>query len=227
MKIRMLALAALAMAGNAWAGEGHDGSAHTHWWLELKPSWYAGASLGQSSFGDWDGIANLNDGSFTSATEDDSDSAWRVFAGADLARYVAIEIGYADFGGATGEAQSDGSGGSWVAGPQSVSMEVQAWDLTVVGKLPVTTDLALLGKVGASHWDSTSRFSGNFQCCGPSVFEFADDNNTDWWYGAGVQYDGLRPLRVVGEYAVQPFNNGVLLLDSEIAAMRLSLAYLF
>lgn len=225
MRIGKLALAALVMAGSVSAGEEHAEGSHTHWWMELKPSWYAGAAFGQSSFEDWRGIGDANDGSFTSVAADDSDSAWRVFAGADLARYVALEVGYADFGEATGQAQSDGSGFAFAAGPQSASVDLQAWDLTLVGKLPVTTDLALFGKVGAFAWEATSRVSVITQGFGPIDFA-SDDSGTDWWYGAGVLYDGLRPLRLVGEYATAPYA-GFSFEDGNVTSIRLSLAYLF
>ena len=114
---KFVALLALILSGNAWA---HDEAAgHTHWWLELDASWYAGVGLGQSSFKE--GLNTIDDGSLGSSQRDDSDIGMRLFGGAGFGRYFAVELGYADFGEGSSRAQSDGSGTFWNAGPTFAS----------------------------------------------------------------------------------------------------------
>jgi len=230
-KIHAAATLALVLGGNAWAHEdGKDACSCTHWYQELDPSWYAGVSAGQTTFKDWSFGNDANDGSFTSRSQDDRETGWRVFAGVDLGRYLAIELGYADFGEATFRAQSDGSGSVFAAGPVTESVTLEAFDLALLGKLPLTEELALFGKVGVFQWESTYDASATFQCCGPLAFGQSDDH-TDLSYGAGVQYDGFRPLRVVAEYIEADFSDksptGPTFDDRQVEGFTLSLAYLF
>lgn len=214
----LIALLALALSGNAAAHDEHGG--HAHWWHELDPSWYAGAALAQSTFNKW----ALDDGSFSSRDTDDSDIGTRLFAGVSLGRYLALELGYADFGEASMRAQSDGSGFVWNAGPAAQDVALDGIDFAMVGKLPLTAEWALVGKAGFLKWDSTFEVAGDFQCCGPATFDFGDDG-TDSWYGAGVQYDGFAPLRIIGEYRADEFPS--VIEDVKVESFGISLAYLW
>jgi len=220
-----VAALALALVGNAWAHNGQEGSSHTHWYLETDISWYAGASVAQGTFKDWSVAEGADDGSYVSRDVDDSDTGLRVFAGVDLGRYFALELGYADFGDAGFSGQSDGSGTRWAAGPVNETIELKALDLELFGKLPLTEAVALFGKVGAFQWRSTTEGSGTFQCCGPVTFNQSNDGR-EAAYGAGVQYDGLRPLRVVAEYTTATFGETLLQQNRKVESIALSLVYL-
>jgi OmpA-like transmembrane domain len=225
MKRFMLGVLAMALCGVvAAADEPKDcGCGHTHWWLEAHPAWYAGAALGQTTF---DGLPNFDDGSLSSEQEDDSDLGFRAFVGAGIGRYVAVELGYADFGETSSRAQSDGSGGSLAAGPYRDSLAVDGYDLALVGKLPLNADWGLFGKVARLKWDSSYEVSGNFQCCGPSSAKL-DDDGYDTTFGVGVQYEGLRPVRFAVVYdaasVALPFFDE----DADITSIGLSVAYGF
>lgn len=223
---RVIGAAALALAACGAAGA-HDGNQdarpHSHWWLDpdFKPSWYAGAGVGQSRF---EGYELFDDGSFTSRSNDDTGTTLRFFGGLALGKHVAVELGYADFGKASFRAQSDGSGTSWNAGPQSVKIEAETYDVSLVGRLPLG-DWALFAKVGAAWWGSAIAVSVDLQCCGP-LDEALTDDGQKFTYGGGAHYDGLRPIRLVAEYGVLALEPEIFD-DASLEWVALSAAYLF
>jgi OOP family OmpA-OmpF porin len=222
MKIKAIVLLALAMSGNAWAHE--DG--HTHWWMELDASFYAGAGLAQNGLEEW--FETLDDGSL-SGDFDDSDTGMRLFGGVDFGRYVAVELGYADMGEGSVRAQSDGSGFIWNAGPVAQDVEVEGIDLALLGRVPLTDDWTAFGKAGVLSWEVTMAAAGDTQCCGPFAFG-QDQDGRGLIYGAGVQYQGFDHLRIVAEYGVAEFSDkGFFFLaeDVKVDSFGISLAYLF
>jgi hypothetical protein len=215
------------LAGTGWAHDGeHDGHPHSHWWLDLDNrldlSWYVGAGVGQSRFDDY---ALGNDGSFTSQDKDGSDATLRVFGGMGLGKYVALELGYVDFGEATSRAQSDGSSTLWNAGPQSVKVGVDGYHVSLVGRLPLTDVWGLFAKVGQARLEGTASASLDTQCCGVVAGTFSDDTE-EAMYGGGVQYDGLRPARISVEYGVLPSEVGIAS-DATLDWFAISVIYLF
>jgi hypothetical protein len=229
---RILGIAALALTlgGNAVAQEGGQdaprGRPHTHWWLELDAdlslSWYAGAGIGQSRFHDYE---LLDDGSFTSRNDDDTGTSLRVFGGMGIGKYLALEVAYADFGEATTGGQSDGSGTVFNAGPQSVEIEVDAYEFSLVGRLPLGDDFGLFAKIGQTVSESSAAISIDAQSGGTFDGTFTDDDSA-LTYGGGVHYDGLRPVRIVAEYGVLPFEPAFFS-DTTLDWLALSVAYLF
>jgi hypothetical protein len=225
-----IAVLALGCSAACWANEGHGDRPHSHWWLDmgLTPSWYAGGSLGRSDFSNWSSAAKLDSGSYTSRAEDYGDTGLRVFTGVDFSRYFALELGYTDFGEATFRGQSDGSGFIWSAGPVSESVALEAFELNLIGKLPVSGDLALFGRVGTISAKSNQRITATSQCCGPESVE-GNSRDTDLTYGAGLEYDGFRPVRLVAAYGDASFDVALPVDNStaHVKSFALSLAYLF
>lgn len=218
------AVLAAFVSTTAWA---ESGAGHSHWYLDLDPSWYAGGAVGQSTLEDWSLLATLNDGSYRSAAQDDRDVGYRVFAGLGLSRYFALELGYADFGEATFTAESDGSGSNWAAGPMAETFAVSAIDLGLLGKLPLARDVAVFGRVGALRTESEESGMATQQFNGFVAYTATARHNS-WSYGAGVEYDGFRPVRLIAGYMAAEFdrstpNSNNARLDS----IALSLAYLF
>lgn len=224
-------LAGIALALVAITGFAHDvesgAKPHTHWWLEMADldlSWYAGAGVGQSRFGDY---TIPNDGSFISQSKDDTGTTLRLFGGMGVGKFLALELGYVDFGEASFRAQSDGSGGTWNAGPQSIKIGVDGYDVSLVGRLPIGEAWGLFVKLGETWWDAEAPLVVDSQCCGAFDVTLSDDGN-EFTYGGGVQYDGLRPIRIAAEYGALP-------LDAQITTgeempldwLAISVAYLF
>lgn len=194
-----------------------------------NPSWYAGASVAQSTFSDWSAAANADASSYASRTQDDHDPGFRAFGGMAFLKYFALEAGYADYGEARFQAQSDGSGIFWAAGPVAETVSLKGLDLDLLGTLPLFKDTAAFGKLGALRSESRQRITGMTQSSGPY---FTDDKHRSakLLYGAGIQYDGFRPLRLVTAYTSASFSakfgdpSGD---KGRIGFLSLSVAYLF
>lgn len=126
---------------------------------------YVGAGIGGSDFdlgsGDW-GVG--------ARTDDDTDTAWRVFAGMRILPYVGAEIGYIDLG------EAEGTLGT--------SAEAKAIDLVAVGNVPLYQrgphQFDLLGKVGGYWWDADVDASPGSRLDGGDDFDFT--------FGVGAQY---------------------------------------
>ena len=223
-----MALLALVAVTAAWGHDAapagaHDGTSHTHWWLDLGGAWYAGAGVGQARYDDY---AVFDDGSFTSNRTDDSGAALRVFGGVDIGKYLALEATYADFGEATSRAQSDGSGSVWSAGPQAAKISAKGYDFSLVGRLPLTDDWGAFAKVGGSWLDVGFAVAVDAQCCGPAQ-DRSKHTDEGVSYGGGVRYDGWRPLRIVAEYGVLPAEVTFFAPEVELDWIAVSAAYLF
>lgn len=223
MRLGAAVLAAL-VPTTSWA---ESGAGHSHGYQDLETSWYAGGSLGRSTLKDWSLLVNLDDGSYTSTEQDDRDVGYRVFAGLGLSRHFAIELGYADFGEGTFHAQSDGSGPQWAAGPLAESFALTAIDLGLLGKLPLGRHTALFGRVGALRTETKESGSGTHQSVGAIAFTNTARHNS-WSYGAGVEYDAFRPVRLIAAYTAADFDHSTPISNNaHVDSVALSLAYLF
>jgi hypothetical protein len=229
MKQVLGGLALIAFGGVAWGDEAGQpcscpaADSSGAW----QTSWYAGASLAQTAFKDWSAVAYLDDGSYTSSAQDEEDAGFRLFGGVGLSKYLAVELGYSDFGAAEARAQSDGSASLWAAGPVSETLTLEAFDLAVLGKLPIVRDTSVVGRLGLSAWDSSLQVSGTTQSVGPARLD-ESDHGSALLLGAGIEYDGLRSLRLSLAYTHSTF--GTVFAgerEAEVGSVALSLAYLF
>lgn len=227
----LLVAAALGLAPHAaLADAGGEGHPHSHWYLETSASWYAGASLGQGSFGGSTPAQNLDDGSFVAASADDSDFGYRVFGGLrflDLGRTQwAIEFGYLDGGEQNLRATSDGTSGSWNAGPVAADVSVGGFDLALVGAFRIGERWLAQGRAGMVKWESDSRIAGDSQAFGP--LELTDqDDGSDLVLGAGIGY-AWQTWRLVLEYTRFDFSaNRFFTADERLATLGLSAAFTF
>lgn len=220
------AMLSLGVPGVTWA-EGEGGQcdcSHTHWYQDLKPTWYAGGSLNQSTFSDWSSLEaySPSDPSFTSRTQDDSDTGFRIFGGMGFLNYFALEAGYAGFGDVSGVWQNDGSGPFFPSGPVTEDFSLDGYDLGFTAKLPLFNDAALVGKAAAFFWHSQT------QLVDPDTLYFTQYNSgTSLQYGAGFEYDRFRPLRIVAAYNVATFDQEFIRERGKLESVGLSLVYLF
>lgn len=95
---------------------------------------------------------------------DDSSVAYGVFGGFDINEILAINLGWTDYG----EATSDGS-----------KAEVSAFQVSLLGKLPIRTDITLFGRIGLAKWDIDVTINNQSD----------SDSDADIFYGVGVDYD--------------------------------------
>jgi OmpA-OmpF porin, OOP family len=118
---------------------------------------------------------------------DDTDTAWRAFAGYQWNRNWMLELGYGDYGQANGSGQSN-------AGPGTFVRETYGADISAIGSFNITTRLALFGRLGAYLMRTT------FDQDIPGVFQAHDANtNSGFMFGAGASYM-LGPLGVRAEW---------------------------
>jgi OOP family OmpA-OmpF porin len=125
---------------------------------------YVGIGAGQSDFD----VSNRDWG--LGGVDDDTDTAWRVFAGVRLFQFIGAELGYIDFGRTTGEL-----GGK---------AKAKGVDLVALGVLPFV--------VGSHEFDAFVKAGGYWWDANISGTTLGSDldggNDFDYTYGAGVQY---------------------------------------
>lgn len=145
--------------------------------------YYGGLSVGESR-ADIDPFGQTSDllpgVSATSAVTDTKDTAYRLFGGYQFHRNVAVEAGFFNLG-HSGFAVTTSPAGSLTGRTKN-----QGVHLDLVGTLPLTQELSLLGRVGAQHTRSTSSFSGTGAAAG--VVDSHKRSGTDYKVGLGVQY---------------------------------------
>ncbi|QNA91201.1 OmpA family protein [Massilia sp. Dwa41.01b] len=122
-------------------------------------AWYMGASVGQAR-ADIDGARmtrNLTaDGSsLTSFSKDERDLGFKLFGGKQLNRYLALEAGYFDLGKFDAAATTSGNGA--LRGETSL----RGVNADLVGQLPLTERLSLLGRAGVQYARASTHYSGN------------------------------------------------------------------
>jgi long-chain fatty acid transport protein len=155
---------------------------------------YAGVGLGSSWNRDWD-AESLNgilaSHGYTGSTDTDHSDGidnigWKFYGGYKFNRYVSVEGGYVNFidqiAGASISAPA--------AGQQHLNLESNAWLLGVVGYLPVTKSLSVIGKLGANY--SHYKLKSVDTVAGPTgrgATLFVDEEEgTGIYAGVGVDY---------------------------------------
>lgn len=156
---KWIVLAALLAAGPAAAQQG-----------------YIGAGVGRATVSDYD-----TSGAYWSQ---DSDVGLRVFAGIDVAPAVAVEAGYVDLG---------MIGGNWAGFVSGIyvdyqeRMEATAVYAALVGRLPVSNRVDLVGRIGVNRWSADV----NVQAVAGSTVVAASGSKSDisGLFGIGVEAD--------------------------------------
>ena len=158
-------------------------------------AWYVGGSLGQSRAAiDDKRLARsltANGATLTSFTTDERERAVKLLVGKQLNQYFALEAGYFDLG-KFGFAATTSGNGSLLgeAGFRGVNLDL-------VGQLPLSQRLSLLGRVGAQYARTTTHFSGNRLAgvTNPNPRE----NKTNAKAGLGLEYKLSEALALRGE----------------------------
>jgi OOP family OmpA-OmpF porin len=135
---------------------------------------YVGAGAGQSKAKDFCG----GGGGFD--TCDDKDTAWKAYGGYAFTPNFAVEIGYSDFGKFKA-----------TLAPFTDEAKVTAWEISAIGAFPIVQQLLVFGRLGL--YRATVKEDTNF------AGSFENDNN-DFTYGLGLQYNITRHLSLRGEW---------------------------
>lgn len=153
---------------------------------------YAGLSVGQSRAKiDEERItATLSAAGLatTSMTRDERDTAYKLFGGWQFNRHLAVEAGYFNLG------RFGFTSTTVPAGTLSGRIKLQGVNLDVVGTLPLTERLSLIGRVGGQYASARDAFSGT----GAVNVLDPDPSKRSFGYkaGAGLQYEVSRSFLV-------------------------------
>lgn len=185
-----LAIAVALAAGGASAAD--DTFINPDW---ANSAWYVGGALGQSRAAiDDKRLARsltANGAALTGFTTDERELGYKLLVGKQLNQYFALEAGYFDLGTFGFAATTSGNGKlRGEAGFRGVNVDL-------VGQLPLTQRLSLLGRVGAQYARTSTHFSGNVLAgvTNPN----ASEKKTNAKAGLGLEYKLSEGLAVRGE----------------------------
>ncbi len=137
-------------------------------------------------FGTGLGEAEANDAAEFGLT-DDSDTAFRLFAGYDFSRYLAAEAGYLDFGTYRGSIPT-------IEGPARTRVGLDGFSIGLRPQVALGKDWFVQAQAGALLWDSSAVVNG-----GIGRFREKADG-TDPYYGIGIGRSFGPSWRVSGEW---------------------------
>ncbi len=155
----------------------------------------AGASYGLAKL--THGAASIDDGSLSGVRVDDSDTAWKLFAGYRLDRHLTVELGLVDLandvdGETTFNGTSDGGGKLFAAGPVSVDIDdPRALYAALSAGFPLGERLRAMAKLGVQTWRADV---STIDSAGASS---RDESGTDLLVGLGLE------LGIGGRYRVR------------------------
>lgn len=132
---------------------------------------YLGASLGQAKLTEWCDTSGAPPGFVLLACED-TDSAWKLFGGYRINRYLAAEATYVHWGKVTGT----------VGGPTGISAEQTSLGIAAVGNLELAPQFSVFGKLGLLISEQQIRRSG----AGSS--STVEGEETEFHYGLGGRF---------------------------------------
>ena len=150
------ALACAAMATAAYAQEPQD-----------SRGFYLGAGIGQFNAG----IDDVNDLDDAVNGWDESDTAYKIFGGYRLNRFLSFELDYMNLGKPSGA----------VVPGFNVDSSVDGWAPYVVGTLPLNRWLELYGRAGYYFYDADMGVTDTLD----NRVTFKEDSE-DFVYGAGI-----------------------------------------
>jgi OmpA-OmpF porin, OOP family len=121
-------------------------------------------------------------GMLGSADDLDEDMAWKISAGYQINRNLAVELGYHNLGSA-----NLGFGST---------LEVTAWELIGLYKFPIQNQFSVYGLVGFARAEVETSAGSFLGITIPAT----STNSTDLTYGIGVQYDFSPKLGVRAQW---------------------------
>jgi OOP family OmpA-OmpF porin len=144
---------------------------------------FIGGAIGQGDIDD-----EVTTGLITSGTVDGKDSAWKIFGGYMFNRHFGVELAYVDLGEATYSGQF---------GVQPVTggtVEMNGFNVSVLGAYPVSEQFSIFGKVGLFAWEAQARDTTS------GVPFSATRDGADISFGVGAGYQFTRSFGVRAEW---------------------------
>ncbi len=142
---------------------------------------YIGAGVSQA-FVDEDGF-------------DEDDTGGKIFGGYNFNDYFGIEGSYFDLG----DISDSGS-----------SAAIDGVSLAVIGKVPVSTNFSIFGKVGGHEWDADT--------AGGVAGQVSSNSGNDVFYGVGLDYSINQVISLRGEVERYEVDD----LDVDVATLGIS-----
>ena len=160
---------------------------------QSTPGFYLGGSVGgtRSHFNNdaYNNRATSSGFTVNSSSVDNKDTGGKVFGGYQFNPNLAVEGGYFDLG-------RHGYSGTTSGGAYSGNTRSHGLNLDLVGTLPVTDRLSVLGRVGAIYVKTRDSSSSAFA---PPSTANRSSNDTSMKYGVGLQYAITDALSLRGE----------------------------
>jgi hypothetical protein len=178
---------------------------------------YLGGSVSQSSVDI--SLSDIDDGSITSGSADNTDKGWKGFVGFRLFKFVSIEVDKIDVGEVSISAVSDGSvlpiPPNFAAGDVAATIDLDGYRLSALASLPIGKRFSVFARFGYFEWDTVTSVAND----GVTTTDVASD--TDDFYGAGVawKFKGGTSLRV--EYETMTLDST----DVDIASVGLAFGF--
>lgn len=171
---------------------------------ELVPGPYIGGNLGRT-FGDFEHapMYTVPPASVRNMQDDDRDTGYKLYGGYQLNRNFAVEGGYFDLG----KYSYGFDTGPVPFGTYRGESRFKGLNLDLVGTLPVTDRLTVLGRVGAAY----SRARSSVTTTGLVPSGGASRRENDWGvkFGVGVEYAFTQALSVRAELERYRLNDPV------------------
>jgi OOP family OmpA-OmpF porin len=144
----------------------------------IDNGFYVGGGLG---FPSWD-VGDFND-EYSNLRFEDSSFGYKLFGGYRILEYLAVEAGYTNWG--TVKTYET----SVLRIDEELRVEIDGWDASVVGILPLSKKTDLFAKVGVSSWNAAVRVTvdDTRQSADPIVEDQSRDG-TDLTFGAGLDF---------------------------------------
>jgi OOP family OmpA-OmpF porin len=202
---KLAALIALACATmmNANAASTDDQAFINPDWA--SSAWYMGAGIGQSraNIDDQRLMRSLtaNGATMNTFAKDEKDLGFKLFFGKQLNQYFAVEAGYFDLGKFDFAATTSGNGA--LRGETGF----RGANLDLVGQLPLTQRLSLLGRVGMQYAKTNTHFSGNR--LNAVTNPHASERELNAKVGLGLEYKLSEALALRGEVERYRLNDAV------------------
>jgi OOP family OmpA-OmpF porin len=149
--------------------------------------WYAGGGAGAAaSTIDGQRITSglANQGlATTSMSEDERDTAYRLFGGYQFNRHLGLEAGWFDLG------RFGFTANTAPPGQLTGDLRVRGLNLDLVGTLPITERFSLLGRVGVTHAQTRGSFGASGAVSNPYGATSTSEREMGFKFGAGVAWE--------------------------------------
>lgn len=162
----------------------------------LDRGFYLGAGFGFSSFDVGDFYDDYQPLSF-----EGGNPGFKVFGGYQIFKYLAVEVGYLDYGRVT---KHEGLRGV----NEKISVNINQWDGSVLGVIPVGHSVGIFAKVGAASWNTDVSYTAD------NNTQDLSSSGTDLTYGVGIDIVFKKVgIRAEGDWLDIPDTTGVFMVS--------------